>query len=64
MTIWSKFCAEEDGVSAIETVALAAVVLILLTAAIVVLNSPGRQWIAAQLDTALHEQISRWQAGH
>jgi|GEM_PF-7117828 len=55
---------EEEGVSAIETIALAAVVLIMLTAIIVVLNDPGRAWIMARLNDALGAQIARWDAGN
>ena len=51
---------QEDGVSAIETIALTAVVIILMAAALMVFQNGGGDRVAGELNNGVDTQIDRW----
>lgn len=58
-----KLWCEEEGANSIETIALAAVVLILLTAAFTYLSTDGRLVAIDAINGAIQAQIGDWRGG-
>ncbi|MFN8440452.1 MAG: hypothetical protein U0175_06785 [Caldilineaceae bacterium] len=56
------FLHEEDGAAVLETIALAAVVLILLVAAAVYLSGPGKSTVITEINGAVNRQINQWRS--